>query len=99
MSTLTIKDLAVRKELDRKSMTALRGGMSLRPVKSLYPRFPGYSSQSYSFDFSAQQGISQVQDTLNNNGNNVAFASGIHSTVKPSQSASNNINLGGLLLP
>jgi hypothetical protein len=97
MSTLTIKDLAGSKELDRSRMGALRGGTALRQVKGVYPWFPSYSSQSYSFDFSAEQFISQSQSTVNNNGNNVAFSSGISSTVKPTQSASNNINLGGLL--
>jgi hypothetical protein len=38
--------------------------------------------------------IGQSQNVENNNGNNVAFASGITSTVSPVQTANNNINFG-----
>ena len=44
-----------------------------------------------SLDVSQQ--IGQSQNVVTNNGNNVAFASGISSTVNPIQHGSNNITL------
>jgi hypothetical protein len=86
MTTLMIKDLAVTEELDRKAMGAVRGG-------TLYmPYFPFYSHYESTSVFGASQTIGQVQNVLNNNGNNVAFAHGITSTVNPTQDANNSIN-------
>jgi hypothetical protein len=82
MKSLTIKDLAITEELDSRAMSAVRGGY-------LPSFFPGYSSTTSDLSFNAQQFISQSQNTLNYNGNNVAFASDIHSTVKPTQTANN----------
>ncbi|MFK4446947.1 hypothetical protein ABH944_007294 [Caballeronia udeis] len=82
MKSLTIKDLSVTEELDSRAMSAVRGG-------NLPSFWPGYSSTATSLSFSAEQLISQSQNTINNNGNNVAFASGISATVKPTQSANN----------
>jgi hypothetical protein len=42
--------------------------------------------------FSASQLIGQTNNIVNNTGNDVAFASNIHSTVNPSQKATNTIN-------
>jgi hypothetical protein len=67
-------------------MAAVRGG-TLGYVP--YVWIPGYSESSSSFD--ATQVIGQAQNIVNANGNNVAFASGIQSTVNPTQTASNNI--------
>ena len=88
MSTLMIKDLARTEELDRKSMADVKGGTLYFPWLPVY----GYESYSSSVDFAASQSIGQVQNVLNNNGNNVAFASGITSVVTPVQTANNNIN-------
>jgi hypothetical protein len=82
MKSLTIKDLSVTEELDSRAMSAVRGG-------NLPSFWPGYNSSSTSLSFGAEQLISQTQTTINNNGNNVAFASGISSTVKPTQTANN----------
>jgi hypothetical protein len=82
MKSLTIKDLSVTEELDSRAMSAVRGG-------NLPSFWPGYSSTATSLSFNAEQLISQSQKTINNNGNNVAFASDIHSTVKPTQTANN----------
>ena len=46
------------------------------------------------FNFDLSQSLNQSQNTLVNNGNNVAFASGITSTVKPHQTGANTINFG-----
>ena len=97
MQALTIKDLAVSSDLDAKAMTAVRGG------NSAYAAMPAWFGQSYApslslssneFNFMANQGLSQSQNTQVNNGNNVAFASGITSNVNPTQNGSNNIRLG-----
>ncbi|MFT4510382.1 hypothetical protein [Caballeronia sp. 15711] len=82
MKSLSIKDLSVTEELDSRAMSVVRGG-------NLPGFWPGVNVSSYEASFSADQLISQTQNTLNNNGNNVAFASGIHSTVDPKQTASN----------
>jgi hypothetical protein len=83
MKSLTIKDLAITEELDSRAMSAVRGG-------TLPSFWPGVSVSSYEASFNATQLISQSQNTLNNNGNNVAFATDIHSTVKPTQTANNH---------
>jgi hypothetical protein len=82
MKSLSIKDLSVTEELDSRAMSAVRGG-------NLPGFWPSYNSSSTSLSFDAQQLISQTQTTISNNGNNVAFASGISSTVKPTQTANN----------
>ena len=85
MKSLTIKDLSVTEELDSRAMSAVRGG-------NLPGFWPGYSSTTTDLSFNATQLISQSQNTLNVNGNNVAFADHIDSTVKPVQKATNTIN-------
>jgi len=85
MKSLTIKDLSITEELDSRAMSAVHGG-------TLPSYWPGVSVSSYESSFSATQLISQSQNTLNVNGNNVAFADHIDSTVKPVQKATNTIN-------
>ena len=87
--TLTIKDLAVATELDRSAMASVRGGFYKEklPVPSW---MPGYGATDTKIN--ASQLIGQCQDVVNNNGNNVAFASCIDSTVNPTQTGHNNIN-------
>ena len=97
--TLIIKDLAIASDLDRAAMASVRGGY--------YKGAPAYSMPSFNgpdwkmpasyapetkFSFDASQMIGQSQNVMNNNGNNVAFAHGITSTVNPTQTANNNIN-------
>ena len=104
MTQLTIKDIAVAEELDAASMSDVRGGGQSKPSYSYCgPAYtpptcyvPSYCPPSYgtpgnvSLDVSQQ--IGQSQNVQNNNGNNVAFASGITSTVNPTQSANNSIS-------
>jgi hypothetical protein len=87
MTTLTILDLPVTEQLDRRAMSAVRGGSSFY--------FPGYVSK-YDLTFNTQQLIDQKQSTENHNGVNVAFGEDITSNVKPKQEAHNtsNINIG-----
>ncbi|OWW19890.1 hypothetical protein [Noviherbaspirillum denitrificans] len=100
MTTLYIKDLAIATELDRAAMASVAGGCYYKQPSCWTPPSycqPGYGMpeskyQPTSFSFDATQQIGQSQNVVNNNGNNVAFASGISSTVNPTQSANNNIN-------
>ncbi|QDZ28057.1 hypothetical protein [Noviherbaspirillum sp. UKPF54] len=96
MTSLTIKDLAVTADLDHKEMAAVRGGTGKGAVQSYgsYGGSPYGDLTKNSFSFDATQSLGQVQDTQVNNGNNVAFACGITSTVNPTQTGSNNINFG-----
>jgi hypothetical protein len=55
---------------------------------------PQYEPSKNDFNFNASQQLNQSQNTLVNNGNNVAFASGITSNVAPHQSGNNSINFG-----
>jgi hypothetical protein len=97
MSTLMIKDLSVTTELDHSAMAAVRGGYNKElqgsmTLSSLGEKMPGYTVPTNTYSFNASQLIGQAQNVTNNNGNNVAFANCIDSTVNPTQSASNNIN-------
>ena len=89
MKALMIKDLAMTSELDSKAMAAVSGGTMKYPFAK-----PSFSMTKNDFSFDATQLISQNQETLVNNGNNVAFASGIKANVNPTQRADNTINFG-----
>ena len=88
MKTLTIKDLSTTTELDARAMASVAGGTFKMP----YYHSPLLSLNQESFKFEASQLVGQEQNTIVNNGNNVAFASGITANVKPTQSANNTIN-------
>jgi hypothetical protein len=96
MKSLTIKDLSATSELDRKAMSAVQGGTGMSGMyKGMSPYYtPSYSFSKSAFSFDAAQSLNQEQNTLVNNGNNVAFASGITSNVNPSQTGKNTINFG-----
>lgn len=83
--------LSVSKELDRHAMSAVRGGQGLPGWAPLFS-MPKFDFKKFSIE--ASQMVGQSQNVENNNGNNVAFASGITSTVSPVQTANNNINFG-----
>ena len=89
MTTLMIKDLAVTENLDSKAMTTVRGGTA--KLASYYTG-PQLSFSQNDFSFDASQLLAQTQNTVVNNGNNVAFSSGITSTVTPHQNGKNTIN-------
>ncbi len=91
MKTLIIKDLSRTLQLDRSAMADVIGGM----YKGGSPfSLAVFDKSKHSFSFDATQAIGQSQETVVNNGNNVAFAHDITSTVKPIQTASNTINFG-----
>jgi len=99
MTTLLIKDLAKATELDHAEMASVTGGTSYYKPSCWTPTYcpPVYKPEPYkahptSFTFDASQSIAQSQNVVNNNGNCVAYAGCIDSTVNPTQSANNNIN-------
>ena len=91
MKTLTIKDLSVSKDLGAKDMTSVRGGTGFARMPAIFAS-PLFSVSKSELNFNAQQALGQEQNTLVNNGNNVAFASGIKSNVNPTQTGKNTIN-------
>ena len=93
MKSLTIKDLARTTELDRQAMAGVSGGMA-KDYKGWMPSFTSIDASEHNFSFDATQGVAQSQKTIVNNGNNVAFASGITANVNPTQKADNTINFG-----
>ncbi len=99
MSTLMIKDLSVATELTHSAMASVRGGTNKTYVgagtTSLYSPghdMPTYTAPTSTYKVDASQLIGQVQNVTNNNGNCVAFASCIDSTVNPTQTGNNSIN-------
>jgi hypothetical protein len=97
MATLMIKDLSVTTELNHSAMASVRGGYNKTYTGSMSlsapaVEVPKYTAPAHTYTFDASQLIGQAQNVTNNNGNCVAFASCIESTVNPTQSANNNIN-------
>jgi hypothetical protein len=94
MRHLIIADLSDTTGLDRSAMQAIRGGTytaaSCFPVVGL-SGFGGNNSSKHDFSFDAQQLTQQTQENCNTNGNNVAFASGIQSCFKPTQTNASSI--------
>ncbi|MEC4721275.1 hypothetical protein RY831_19090 [Noviherbaspirillum sp. CPCC 100848] len=91
MKALSIKDLSLTSELDARAMTSVRGGTGYAKMPSLFVG-PLASFSRHELNFGAGQLLGQEQNTLVNNGNNVAFASGIKSNVNPTQTGKNTIN-------
>ncbi|MEM5315125.1 hypothetical protein [Paraburkholderia sp. JHI869] len=87
MSKLMIADLSVAQELDRREMSAVRGGLGLWPVY-----YPTPSVKVDNTNFTAEQLIGQTNTILNNTGNDVALVNNIHSAVNPVQTANNTIH-------
>ena len=90
MNALTIKDLSIAEQLDSKAMSAVRGGFG--PSTSYFNFSPVYAPD-HSKKVDATQLISNEMNLQNANGNNVAFATGISSTLHPSVTSTNNIRV------
>lgn len=90
MATLKITDLSVAEDLDRKAMSAVRGGS--KGVPSYWGPFLSFEKNDFSFN--ASQMLGQSQNTVVNNGNNAAFVHGITANVNPHQDGKNTINFG-----
>lgn len=87
MNTLIIKDLAVTEDLDKRAMSAVRGGSSSDfPMSNMLLFGAGEP-------VNPTQLIHQYMNISSMNGNNVAFSNDIHTNIAPRQSASNNINM------
>ncbi|GIZ53678.1 hypothetical protein [Noviherbaspirillum aridicola] len=100
MQALLIKDLSIAADLDASAMSAVSGGTGYgycMPA-ACTPSWPKWDypmpGKSGNIDFNASQMLGQSQNTTVNNGNNVAFASGISASVNPSQHGANTINFG-----
>ena len=94
MNTLMIKDLSITEQLDSKAMRAVRGGYGYGfpyPSSSFVNISPVIAPNN-SKNVDATQLISNEMNIQSANGNNVAFADHIDSTVKPVQKATNTIN-------
>ena len=87
MKALTIKDLSVTGQLDSKAVKAVRGGHIAYP----FPRL------SFKFDNSktvnAQQLVNQSQDVSNISNNGNAFAKKFDTTITPTMTGTNNVNV------
>ncbi|HZZ13648.1 MAG TPA: hypothetical protein VFE79_23425 [Paraburkholderia sp.] len=90
MTTLMIKDLSITEQLDSRAMRAVRGGFG--PSTSYY-NFSPVVMPNNSKNLDATQLITNELNLQNANGNSVAFAAGINSTISPSVSSSNNIHM------
>ncbi|MFM0041888.1 hypothetical protein PQR05_00060 [Paraburkholderia sediminicola] len=90
MNTLMIKDLSLTTQLDSKAMSAVRGGFG--PSTS-YFNFSPIVAPNNSKQVSATQLISNEINLQNANGNNVAFAAGLDTSIVPYVTSSNNIHV------
>ena len=88
MTSLKIENLDLAKDLDSRAKSGVRGG-----TLGYYPLLPFSPVHiSDTTNFSAQQLIGQTNNIVSNNGNNVAFASGLSTKINPTQTATNTIN-------
>ncbi|MFM0562959.1 hypothetical protein [Paraburkholderia sediminicola] len=92
-----IKDLSITEQLDSKAMRAVRGGLGFGfgfgyPGTS-YTNISPVFAPNNSKQVSATQLISNEMSIQNANGNNVAFAAGLTSSINPCVTSSNNINV------
>lgn len=97
MQTLTIKDLSIAADLDAATLASVRGGCAPSYCMQSYCSPSSWGGPQVDFNksttnFNAAQQLDQSQNTIVNNGNNVAFASGITSNLTPHQTGSNNIS-------
>ena len=90
MNTLMISDLAVTEELDRKTMRAVRGGLTAGGLMSSFPSLSQFKFGD-GVTIGASQLINQGLNIDNVNGMDTAFATGMSSTITPHQSANNSI--------
>jgi len=96
MTSIIIKDLSVTTELDAHTMAGVLGG-TYKGYTTSYCSWggdqqpkPEPGKASLALDITQQ--LSQEQNTLVNNGNNVAFASNITANVNPYQNGNNSVS-------
>jgi hypothetical protein len=89
MKTLTIKDLARTEELDRATMTAVRGGWKMN---SPYFKVGDVTyAPSYDSSIAAVQNLSQLQSDVTATANGSAFLDGVHVHSNTRQNGNNTI--------
>ena len=93
MNTLMIKDLSITEQLDSKAMRAVRGGYGFPYPSSSFVNISPVIAPNNSKNVDATQLISNEMNIQSANGNNVAFAAGLTSTINPSVTSSNNIHV------
>jgi hypothetical protein len=93
MNTLMIKDLSITAQLDSKAMSAVRGGNGYGYPTSSFFNFSPVVAPNNSKKVDATQLISNELNLQNANGNNVAFATDINSSINPCITSSNNIHV------
>lgn len=97
MTSIIIKDLSATTELDARAMAGVRGGMYKEysmPSSWNWSEQTKFEPSKSDFKFDLSQQLNQSQNTLVNNGNNVAFASNITANVNPTQTGNNSISFG-----
>ncbi|AZG13813.1 MULTISPECIES: hypothetical protein [Cupriavidus] len=87
MTTLTIKDLSSTETLDARACRAVRGGIAILPVTTVYSPF----KLSIDKVFTVNQSNQQMQQVGNYFGNGSAFQENMHNTVTTNQYAQNNV--------
>ncbi|MFM0731882.1 hypothetical protein PQQ52_15480 [Paraburkholderia sediminicola] len=93
MNTLIIKDLSLTAQLDSKAMRAVRGGLGFGFPSTSYTNISPVFAPNNSKQVSATQLISNELNIQNANGNNVAFAAGLDTSIVPYVTSSNNIHV------
>ena len=90
MKTLTIKDLARTEQLDRATMTTVRGGHNEYYAPS-YKFGDVTYAPSYDSSINAMQSLSQQQNVLTATANDSAFLSGVTVNNNAHQNGKNKI--------
>ena len=87
MTTLTIKDLSATETLDAKRLQAVRGGIAVFPITTVYSPFK-LSSNTFT---SITQSNQQLQNVASYFGNGSAFQDHMSNDVHTTQTATNNV--------
>ncbi|PLP96390.1 hypothetical protein [Cupriavidus pauculus] len=87
MTKLTIKDLSSTETLDAKALQAVRGGIAIMPITTVYSPF----KLSVDKVFNVNQSNQQMQSVENYFGNGSAFQDHMTNNVTTNQSAQNNV--------
>jgi hypothetical protein len=94
MKTLTIKDLACARELDRGAMAAVHGGHSEGKSGGYAQWFPPSEPAKPGLSLDATQNLSQLQKVVNATANGSAFIDCVDATNNTHQYGQNNILVG-----
>ncbi|MBV8271395.1 MAG: hypothetical protein JO067_03905 [Cupriavidus sp.] len=87
MTTLTIKDLTSAETLSSSRLQAVRGGMAVFPITTVYSPFK-LSANTFT---SINQSNQQLQNVASYFGNGSAFQDHMSNDVHTTQTATNNV--------